>query len=274
MSITLEGMTGSKYLSFSSLESWLTCGEKYRLTKVLGLDQGQAWYLYGGSAVHEATELLDKGEAATVDEAWAKAWAKQVARIDDIDKVKAGGRATKQYPNKEDAPWWTEHGPLFTQAWVDWRDARFAEGWKILEVEHAFEIELGGVPVRGFIDRIMADQHGQVHCIDLKTGSHSPASTLQLGVYTLAYEANTGVRPVIGSFFMNRKGDISGAESMARYTPELVGGWFASAKRAIEAEVFVPHASGLCRSCGVAEKCSLFTGTVFFPVTPNVTLHN
>lgn len=263
--MSLETLTGSPFLSFSSIESWLTCGERYRLEKIVGVERQDAWYLLGGSAVHSATEMLDKGEQTDPQIAWEIAWASQVATVKDPSTVRAGGRATKEYPNKEDSRWWAVHGPDFVRAWINWRDARVNEGWTILEVEHPFEVELGGVPVRGFIDRIMADQHGQVHCVDLKTGSHAPSSALQLGIYSIGYEATTGVKPTIGFYFMNRKGEPTAAESLIKYTPELVGLWFEKARAAIEAEVFIPHASGLCKSCVVQDKCSLFTGQVFFP---------
>ena len=256
--MSLETLTGSPYLSFSSLESWLTCGERYRLEKVIGVKQTKAWYLLGGSAVHEATEIIDRAflageEQPTAEEAWATAWANE--------EVRAGGRASKEWPDKENAAWWSHHGPTFTQAWVDWRDERLAEGWKLLEVEHAFQIDIGTVPVRGYIDRIMSDPNGQVHVVDLKTGSHTPAGALQLGVYSLGYEANTGVKATLGSFFMNRKGKPSETESLLKYTPELVGQWFDAARRAIEAEVFVPHVTAMCGSCSVQAFCAARGGT-------------
>lgn len=256
--MSLETLTGKPHLSYSSLESYLTCGERWKLEKVVGLKGEDAWYLFGGSAVHEATEAIDKGEETDAIVAFNKAWARQIANIEDIDKVRAGGRATKEYPNKEDATWWTANGPSLVQAWVDWVTARVNEGWAILEIEHAFDLDLGGVPVRGYIDRVMADPQGQVYVIDLKTGSHAPSSALQTGIYSIGYEQNTGVKPTIGSYFMNRKAALTPPESLVRFTPELVGAWFDQARRAIEAEVFIPHASGLCRSCPVQQHCSLF----------------
>ena len=264
--MSLETLTGSPYLSFSSLESWLTCGERYRLEKVIGVASTKAWYLLGGSAVHEATEIIDKAylageEQPTADEAWNTAWAKQIATLEANEEVRAGGRVSKEWPEKENAAWWSHHGPTFTQSWVDWRDKQIADGWQLLEVEHAFQIELGTVPVRGFIDRILADANGQVHVVDLKTGSHTPAGALQLGVYSLGYEANTGVKATIGEYFMNRKGQPSPSESLLKYTPEVVGKWFDMARRAIEAEVFVPHVTAMCGSCSVQKFCVARGGT-------------
>jgi len=47
------------YLSYSQFTTFLSCGEKYRLTRVLKLDEDPAWYLVGGSAVHAAADAID-----------------------------------------------------------------------------------------------------------------------------------------------------------------------------------------------------------------------
>lgn len=46
-------------LSYSQMETLLSCGEKYRLTKIVQVPEQPAWYLIGGSAVHTATEVYD-----------------------------------------------------------------------------------------------------------------------------------------------------------------------------------------------------------------------
>lgn len=46
-------------LSYSQMETLLSCGEKYRLTKIVQVPEQPAWYLIGGSAVHQATEAYD-----------------------------------------------------------------------------------------------------------------------------------------------------------------------------------------------------------------------
>jgi hypothetical protein len=34
---------------------------------------------------------------------------------------RAGGRATKQYPNKEDESWWMSEGPTMVHNYYNWR---------------------------------------------------------------------------------------------------------------------------------------------------------
>jgi hypothetical protein len=49
-----------EYISYSQYETYLSCGEKYRLSRIEQVPEQPAWYLIGGSAVHEATEAYDK----------------------------------------------------------------------------------------------------------------------------------------------------------------------------------------------------------------------
>ena len=216
---SLEALTGSKYLSFSSMESWLSCGEKYRLQKVVGVHQQQAWYLLGGSAVHEATEMLDTGVAGTPELAWQAAWEKQIANVTDFTDVRAGGRVSKQYPNKEDHTWWEVNGLEMVKSYAQHMNTLLSTGWTLLGVETAFEINIEGVEIRGFIDRVMANPDGEVEVHDIKTGSHTPAWTLQLGTYAHgAYQA-LGVMPSIGRYYMARSGSLTPQSSLLHYTP-------------------------------------------------------
>lgn len=258
---SLENLTGSPYLSYSSMDSFLTCGERYRLEKVVGVPQAKAWYLLGGSAVHEATELCDT-EQMPATEAWTRAWQRQLDEAGDTSNLRAGGRASKEWPNKENGDWWSLNGLAMVQSWVRWRDAHIAQGWTLLSVEQAFEVQIGSAFVRGFIDRTFVNPNGEAVVVDIKTGVHTPASTLQLGIYRLGLLAlEDSVEANLGSYWMARKGELSEPKSLLHYTEELVGGWMFKTQTAIEAEVFVPHVTSLCSSCSVAQYCVAVGGT-------------
>lgn len=49
-----------KYLSPSQINTLLTCGEQYRLTRLLHVPERPMWAGIGGSAVHRMTEDLDR----------------------------------------------------------------------------------------------------------------------------------------------------------------------------------------------------------------------
>ena len=264
MTKTLLELTGSGSLSYSSLDTLLTCGEKYRLTKVLGAPQSDAWYLFGGSAVHDATEMLDKGEQEDPAKAWSIAWEKQMERVVDASKVRAAGRATKANPNKEDQAWWEKSGLEQVKGWVEWVAARKAAGWTLLETEAAFEVTLGSTPVRGYIDRVFVTDTGETLILDLKTGGRQPQSTVQLGVYRQGYLKKTGTDSFLGTYFMTRQGGADyepTVHSLTHYTEDMLGRWYDRAKAIVEAGLFVPHVGPLCPSCSVAPHCEAVGGT-------------
>lgn len=49
-----------RYLSPSQVGSLLTCGEQFRLTRLLKVPERPMWASIGGSTVHRVTELLDR----------------------------------------------------------------------------------------------------------------------------------------------------------------------------------------------------------------------
>jgi hypothetical protein len=52
-------MENETYLSHSQFTTWLSCGEKYRLTKIVGVQEDPAWYFAGGTSVHAAADAID-----------------------------------------------------------------------------------------------------------------------------------------------------------------------------------------------------------------------
>lgn len=49
-----------RHMSPSSINSLLTCGEKYRLEKVARVPSRPMWAGIGGTTVHKVTEQLDR----------------------------------------------------------------------------------------------------------------------------------------------------------------------------------------------------------------------
>lgn len=60
MTIKINGYDLPAHVSYSALTTYLDCGWKYYLTRVVKAKEQPTWYLAGGSAVHLATELYDK----------------------------------------------------------------------------------------------------------------------------------------------------------------------------------------------------------------------
>ena len=271
---TLQQLTGRSHLSYSSLTSWLDCGERFRLERVLNAPQSDAWWFLGGDSIHKASEEADLTgitDPAKGADLFDKYWDVALSKVDQSKPIKAGGRATIANPNKEDGAWWAENGPRMVSDWISWRNDKVNEGWSFLTFTDDEGIQRNGIEVpvtynfddtiiKGYIDRVMVDPNGQVWVIDLKSGSRAPQSSLQLGVYALGLSQQYGIHAPIGAYYMARKGDVGNAEVLTKYTPEVVGGWFSSAKRGIEQEIFIPKVSALCGSCSVRDFCKAVGG--------------
>ena len=129
------------------------------------------------------------------------------------EDIRAGGRATKEYPNKEDGTWWLKHGPLMVDRWVDWRSN---SGWQIWNtpdgipaIELGMMVEMAGVPVKMSIDRVMVTPEGELVVLDIKSGSRTPQSDLQLAFYAAGLDLAYGIRPKFGTYWMARTGIAS-----------------------------------------------------------------
>ena len=59
MGIKINGYELPAHVSYSALTTYLDCGWKYYLTRVVNVEEQPTWYLVGGSAVHKATEIYD-----------------------------------------------------------------------------------------------------------------------------------------------------------------------------------------------------------------------
>jgi len=60
--VTIDGEEVPQHISYSSLTDYLNCGWLYYLSRVKQLKETPAWWLYGGVAVHQATEDWYKDE--------------------------------------------------------------------------------------------------------------------------------------------------------------------------------------------------------------------
>jgi CRISPR/Cas system-associated exonuclease Cas4 (RecB family) len=174
------------------------------------------------------------------------------------------GRVSKDKPNKEDLIFWREEGARQVQAYVEWLDksgwviAVLPDGRKAIEV--ALEIQIGGVPIKLVIDAIYDTGNGVLMIVDYKTGSRTPISGLQLGLYATALEKAYGIRIQLGAYYMTRKGILSDPVNLDKYTEGVLSSLYQQLDTAIRDEIFIPNPGTHCVSCGVREACYLMGG--------------
>jgi len=262
--MTLEQVTGKNYVSHSALNTWLSCGWQFYLSRIQRVPEQPSYWLAGGKAVHESTELYDRlyhGTDKTFDPtaAFTEAWERNYKDADNGMEWRAGGRATKAYPNKEDATWWLEAGPKMIDFWTQFRQDSGWTMWETPTGEQAIETELnqevGGVPIKAFLDRLMVAPTGELVIVDIKTSSQEPKSLTQLGIYAILVEKTFGVRPALGSYFMARTGELTQPANLDRYTEARLGSWAKGFEIAMENKIFIPSVGFMCGTCSVNSAC-------------------
>lgn len=264
-----------KRISHSQLTSYMSCGEQYRLIRRRGLPDNYSWALAGGSAFHSWTELFDNGiplePAAFVqflDEQVASALKDERNVLFNEGDIKPTGRASKEWPNKRDRAWWEHHGPIFAQQYVDWRSAgdndllpTEAVPDKDFLVEYEVNGELGGIEVKGFIDRLILDSpFGHPVILDIKTGKE-PATSLQLATYAKLASKALGIEINHGAFYLAEKGELSAIQDLSRYSLAHIDSMYDDARRGIEAGVYPPNPNAFCTTCPVKMYCRLYGNT-------------
>jgi putative RecB family exonuclease len=130
----------------------------------------------------------------------------------------------------------------------------------------------GGLPLRGFVDRLDhlgTGGTGGVRVVDYKTGSspgefHELGALFQLKFYALAVLAVRGVVPAELRLLYLSDGQVlrytPDAEELGRFTRLLEAIW-AAVLRAGETGDFRPNPGSACRSCAFTALCPAWDGT-------------
>lgn len=262
LSLDIQG----RPFSYSAFSTWLSCGKRFELERLRGVQRIPAWYNVGGTVFHEWAEAYDRGEEPPpiklmfIDAIWKTEEESGVERAHWY----AGGKATKQNPDKESQAWWESNLPLMADRYVEWRKQT---GWTIWEpqegipaIELKVEFSLGEVKVKGYIDRAFVLRSGELAITDLKTGSRQPANNLQLGVYATGIQMVYGVRPSYGYYYMARRGEHTPVVKLNAFSAAALEEMFRQFKLAVENEIFIPNLDGHCNQCGVRYACALGGG--------------
>lgn len=137
-------------------------------------------------------------------------------------------------------------------------------------VEIMLDADLGGVRVRGIIDRLELDENGDLVVVDYKTGK-APPERYENGrldgvhFYSLLCERNFGRRPArVKLLYLADPVEISTSPSdqSSRAIERKVGAIWSAVERACERDDFRPKPSRLCDYCAFRVYCPAFGGDV------------
>lgn len=254
--------------SFSQLQTYSACSEKYRLQKVERVPEDATAWAPQGSATHvgiEAWELSDR--EMTPDEAVALS-------LEDYDR-----RIAEQWEQQPKPSGWLTGGrtkvavdierrrervELHTREYIEYSlenehkfyPAELPDGRPA--IEFPFQIELGGVIVRGAIDIVLWWPETQTYTIrDVKTGNKLPNDGLQLAFYALAWRKYFGDLIEYGDFFMSKNKAPTKPYFLPDYSESMLSAWIEMMHRSEKSGIYLPAGGDHCRVCTVSKYCSL-----------------
>lgn len=265
-----------KHTSYSAVSSFTSCGEKYRLNKVVHAPEQGAWWSFGGTAVHSVTEKFDLADLTDDTDGFED----DIPSMFEVELEKAiADRPAADLPFRaskgQDRDWWLKNGPAMCERYITWRRET---GWQLYTtpngtpaIELKVQAEIGGLPILAYIDRLFV-VGASIVVTDIKTGSRAPSDPSQLGWYKVLVEETLGVPVDAGCYWMARKGEHTEPVPLDIYTPAYLERIVAPFKIARETGAYVANpASTLCGVCGYAYACFAKGGFAADDFAPNAT---
>lgn len=201
---------------------------------------------------------------------WDSVFQSQLAALADRTGVRpehfrTAGRKTNTNPDGETIDWWRIDGLRQVEEYVKWLETT---GWEIAvmpdgkpAIEWMAEVWFGGRPVRLVIDAIYSNGSDLI-AVDYKTGSQPPAGVMQLAFYASAIERVYGSewRPKWGSYYMSRKGQLSGLVDLSHWDMAFFDHAFEAMNAQMDLGYYPPNVDKHCSFCSVADYCTAVNG--------------
>lgn len=267
-----------KHRSVSQLKQYERCPYSYKLARVDRAWSRPAAWLPQGSAVHTVFEHVRLRELAgnpmSLEEAqdlFREEYAKEVEGYTEVTPNFEYWFASGPYRGEVDVERRYDIGLEQVEKFIGWTDSHPEEVIWIAPdgtpgIELAFDIDLDGVLVRGYIDAVIVNyktvNNGPADIIvrDYKSGN-TPGDDFQLGVYGVALAEMYCIKPpVFGDYYMAGKKGQPGKPTypyrIGEWTRERVSEKFAELEDNIVNERFDPKPDPkVCNFCDVAMAC-------------------
>jgi putative RecB family exonuclease len=247
-------------LSPSRVESFTSCPLAFRFSSIEKLPEPPSPHVTKGTLVHRALELLlgelpEQRSTAAAHRCLDQA----VAELRDHPDL-----AHLDLSVEEDAEFVAD-SHLLVDAYLALEDPAAVTP---IGLELQLEAQVGGLLMRGIIDRLEEDASGALVVTDYKTGRapsvHYEQSRLG-GVHFYAFlcERALGRRPAVIRLMYLRDGTVIEArptERSVRFLPKRTEAVWRAIGRACETGEFKPRPSRLCPSCAFQDWCPAFGG--------------
>ena len=257
-----------KHRSVSQYNTYARCAYRYKLERLDKVWQRPASWLSQGLGVHKAMEewelsdrklsLPELEEIYTTE--FARSITEQAEETPNFDYWFGSG----PYSGPVDIERRLEKGREQLRALVEYSLSSTDKPWvtpdgeKAIELE--FNVELGGVRVKGFIDQVIEREDGSLLVRDIKTGA-KPGDIFQLATYAEALETLYDVEVSAGDFFMGKTGKPTKTFEITDDDKLDVHHAFEWLEEMIQTERFEPSPSKKnCAMCAVKTSCEFKEG--------------
>jgi putative RecB family exonuclease len=170
-------------LSYTQISLYRSCPLSYKFQYVDGLKPKEKWYFSFGTTLHSCAEYFFRIVAPPPPSL------EELLQYYDENWVAAG------YASPEEEARYREYGrEILTRFW----ESQHADFRMPIALERAFNLDVEGVKVRGFIDRVDKLDSGGLSIIDYKSNrelftTDYLADDLQLTIYQMAAEQTWGL---------------------------------------------------------------------------------
>lgn len=272
-------MTGlpHDHVSHSQLTGWAErCQKEFQLRRIQHAPVLPAWWLIGGSTVHEVTEELDR---RGLEFSLTPAEMNVTIEIEELTLAKLNELAEKLveksgFPEDEwftagrgkgqGRDYWEANAPTMVSNWLAWRTR---VGWPIATFEFdgdlvpGIELDLNvtmeAAPQVGAPDRVMVLPNKELVVVDVKSGSSTPKTPAQMGLYATDLEMLGQKRPKFGTFVKVKEegGKHTPLAPLARFDQRYFEIQFNALRAQLETGTYLPNVGDNCRTCGVSSSC-------------------
>lgn len=272
MSVALREVSlGEWRFSFSQLQTYSQCGEKYRLVTLAQERpprQPAAWLVHGNAYHNAANRWHETGESQSLEALYHEEWAKELElQLEKQPDLNLWVKTPRVNKTEQDLKLRKEAGLQQIRAYV----TRFqTEGWTVyadddgLYSEIDFDVQFGPYKVRGFLDQVRQGPQF-LELVDLKTGSEKGTDKRQLGLYRAAIKQAYGLDIKWGRFFYSKldsvpkSGDKMGRYSayydLSAYDEDYWEQEFGMMWKGIQNGVFLPNPGDNCGMCDAINLC-------------------
>lgn len=248
-------------LSPSKVSSFKDCALAFRFSAIDKLPEPPSAPAMKGTLVHRALELLLSNQPADrTPEHGAECLAAAVVEMHELDEW------AELDLDEDAATAFVADAKVMLERYFSMEDPRRIEP---VGLELMLEAEIGGVTVRGIIDRLERNAEGGLVVTDYKTGRTPSVFQEQSrlgGVHFYAFlcQAHFGELPAqIQLMYLGREPQIiatTPTEQSVRGLQRKVGAIWSAVERACEHDDFRPKQSALCNWCSFQQYCPAFGG--------------